>query len=774
MGAVVVNEMVKLAEIRASVVRFMAKLLLETSLRFSWAELCASSSPSPLQQLAASHNYEHHEKRRVNKRTSYGGISIGKLDLSDVRVWQHDDEPGYPVDRRTWLKHNQREMRQSAVAQARSALQARDLSLASLSLNDQAETLLPTPLPSARQQVMDRKLSIIGAIQDRISDSHRELDRLSSKMSARPSATQIAQLLQRLKTLRAGALHRFQQEALDERLRGKVILHISTPVRRSIQIQSIAKLSTYRSSLHQNFSGLDPILQLWMFMAVVCNVSAGLSHRACRFLLQMTHYIVQTCLIALSEYEHLPAIFKNMLEKDWPKDIRSARSTFKVEARETIYAVCPSKTCHSTYGPEQSTEHADIYPELCTAVINKTTRRYVGRDFVGVPIKPYIVFDFKDWLASVLSRPGYEDMMDGAWDQMKIPTDGKMDNILQGEIPRTFLGPDGRHFSEGGRMGAIYFPCAVTGLTRSRTRWAANTFPHHARPDRTQICCQPIPEAACQDLPPFLGHGRSFLPDLQVPYGTVVMCAIICVICDLPGARKFGGFSACTHSFYCAICLCRLPGSIKHSIDTNVDQLECPSCECLKPEHAFGCWNVSAWERRQYYDTVARATAFNLAPDEASAQSSFDQSGLRYTELLELPYFDPTRFIVVDSMHNLFLGLLKEHFTNVLGYNSKMKDAEEICDVFPYPIQPSDSNPLPIKESEQSSVDKLLSVLRHPLGTHPREWWAHHYEKYHLAALKYVCKALDLKLDGPHTRKETRANFAAILLEWASICTRIL
>ncbi|KAF9493506.1 hypothetical protein BDN71DRAFT_1569446 [Pleurotus eryngii] len=226
MGAVVVNEMVKLAEIRASVVRFMVKLLLETSLRFSWAELCASSSPRsltyfaislpplrlvffpvvPLQQLAASHNYEHHEKRQVNKRTSYGGISIGKLDLSDVRVWQHDDEPGYPVDRRTWLKHNQREMRQSAVAQARSALQARDLSLASLSLNDQAETLLPTPLPSARQQVMDRKLSIIGAIQDRISDSHRELDRLSSKMSARPSATQIAQLLQRLKTLRAGGV----------------------------------------------------------------------------------------------------------------------------------------------------------------------------------------------------------------------------------------------------------------------------------------------------------------------------------------------------------------------------------------------------------------------------------------------------------------------------------------------------------------------------------------------------------------------------------------
>ncbi|KDQ25869.1 hypothetical protein PLEOSDRAFT_1015173, partial [Pleurotus ostreatus PC15] len=150
----------------------------------------------------------------------------------------------------------------------------------------------------------------------------------------------------------------------------------------------------------------------------------------------------------------------------------------------------------------------------------------------------------------------------------------------------------------------------------------------------------------------FWDTGVHFSRTCKFPTGRTVMCAIICVICDLPGARKFGGFSACTHSFYCAICLCRLPGSIKHSIDI---------------DHAFGCWNISAWERRQYYDTVARATAFNLAPDKSSAQSSFDQSGLRYTELLELPYFDPTRFIVVDSMHNLFLGLIKEHFTNILG-----------------------------------------------------------------------------------------------------------
>ena len=35
------------------------------------------------------------------------------------------------------------------------------------------------------------------------------------------------------------------------------------------------------------------------------------------------------------------------------------------------------------------------------------------------------------------------------------------------------------------------------------------------------------------------------------------------------------------------------------------------------------------------------------------------QYGLKYSELLKLPYFDCIRFTVVDPMHNLFLGTAK-------------------------------------------------------------------------------------------------------------------
>ena len=40
-------------------------------------------------------------------------------------------------------------------------------------------------------------------------------------------------------------------------------------------------------------------------------------------------------------------------------------------------------------------------------------------------------------------------------------------------------------------------------------------------------------------------------------------------------------------------------------------------------------------------------------------------SGCRYSVLLELEYFDSPRFLVVDPMHNLFLGTAKHHLKRV-------------------------------------------------------------------------------------------------------------
>jgi hypothetical protein len=44
----------------------------------------------------------------------------------------------------------------------------------------------------------------------------------------------------------------------------------------------------------------------------------------------------------------------------------------------------------------------------------------------------------------------------------------------------------------------------------------------------------------------------------------------------------------------------------------------------------------------------------------------FKETGVQWSELLCLPYWDPTRCVVVDGMHNLFLGLVQFHFRDLI------------------------------------------------------------------------------------------------------------
>ncbi|CAB5354474.1 unnamed protein product [Rhizophagus irregularis] len=43
----------------------------------------------------------------------------------------------------------------------------------------------------------------------------------------------------------------------------------------------------------------------------------------------------------------------------------------------------------------------------------------------------------------------------------------------------------------------------------------------------------------------------------------------------------------------------------------------------------------------------------------SSRDTHFKEHGVRWSELLRLPYMDPIRFAVVDPMHCLFLGIAK-------------------------------------------------------------------------------------------------------------------
>ena len=53
----------------------------------------------------------------------------------------------------------------------------------------------------------------------------------------------------------------------------------------------------------------------------------------------------------------------------------------------------------------------------------------------------------------------------------------------------------------------------------------------------------------------------------------------------------------------------------------------------------------------------------------------FERHGIRWSELLRLPYWDPTRYALVDAMHNLYLGELRHHCMEVFGIDVKSAES---------------------------------------------------------------------------------------------------
>jgi hypothetical protein len=86
------------------------------------------------------------------------------------------------------------------------------------------------------------------------------------------------------------------------------------------------------------------------------------------------------------------------------------------------------------------------------------------------------------------------------------------------------------------------------------------------------------------------------------------------------------------------------------------------------------------WTRRNIARWRLDALEFKNAPSKASRARVFQRTGVRWSELLELDYWDPTKSVVVDAMHNLFLNLVKHHCREILQIDllGDMKDEESV------------------------------------------------------------------------------------------------
>jgi hypothetical protein len=115
--------------------------------------------------------------------------------------------------------------------------------------------------------------------------------------------------------------------------------------------------------------------------------------------------------------------------------------------------------------------------------------------------------------------------------------------------------------------------------------------------------------------------------------GRLIKCAIIACCCDIPAARKL-----CGH-YSANVC--------------------CHRCLKVAENRNFGgIGDIEEWFIAKDADEHREAALeWRKCKNNEARKRHARKTHVRWSEMLRLPYFDPIRFLPVDPMHNLFIGI---------------------------------------------------------------------------------------------------------------------
>jgi hypothetical protein len=428
-------------------------------------------------------------------------------------------------------------------------------------------------------------------------------------------------------------------------------------------------------------SRIDAILQpifLCTITVVVLHLISALPRNPSNFALVMLKTIVSAACVSYvrkcgirTSQAILPPLQALGGEHAIPSDIRTAIKELDLDPEIVTYACCPS--CFYLYPPMENDGTTMRYPTVCTArrFLNICNARLTKPGAPGsppVPIKPFTYQPFESWLSRMLARPDFTNGLETTSRSWSDTVTSVCSDIFGGRALRDLLWSDGKPFvkrldrelrlvftmnidwfnplgrktsGKHGSIGAIYMVCMnlpphmryrvenvyLAGIIPGPREPTVNTLNHVLTPLITRLVQMWNP-------------GVFFSWTAAHPFGCLVRCAVIALVCDLPALRKAAGF-------------------VSHAA-----HLFCSFCQLLRKDIAN--LNPASWPRRTFADFKAAAERYRDAPNQAIQKSELAANGVRWTQFLLLPYWD-TKYASLDSMHNLLLGNLAFHTRRLLG-----------------------------------------------------------------------------------------------------------
>lgn len=527
---------------------------------------------------------------------------------------------------------------------------------------------------------------------------------------------------------------------------------------------------------------MDVVAQVTLLIGVVCSIIFGIGTTGANFIMSSLSLVLY---LAFQKADGaLSAAHENVM-KQIPSTISGALSKFQLNTKTIQYAVC---ACHCIYPPVSSPGSSGLaYPERCnnfpTPEIQCTEELLdTGTDGTHRPKKTFVYHDFKDYLAMLMSRGDIERAMDEACDDLQASLSSPpriVKNPFEAQFLREFRGPNPmRLFVDRGDEGRYAFalhvdffnpegmsirgPSTSSGIIsmaclnlppdvqyKPENIYLAGIIPGPKQPSLEHLNHYIWP--LVDDMVTAWNQGIRFSRTANYPNGRVTRSAVALVICDLPAARHLAAFAGVRSHFFCSACNCY------HK--TNYARTD------------FHNWTTRDRDKTRHF-----AEQWRDAPTSAERDKIFKEHGVRYSELWRLPYWDPARQLVVDSMHCILEGLVQYHVRSLLRLTNETLDAARSSKpAFHFPfkqVDPNTATELSMGRKEISQVSAVHELLTAQVPHYTDDVAVKAYLdrlresilRKNTRALKFICQSLGCI---PSKQGRTfKADYAKALIDW--------